>query len=176
MNQPKIVLLNGSSSSGKSTLAHALQQQLKLTHGKDYAIISIDDFLDMQSDQPIYEDDVFEISSKICDRVINLLTSNDGAIIDHVITSERILAQLLNLLSPHYLLLVQVTCPLQILKEREQLRGNRCIGSAAASTQYLYPKDGYDLTVDTFKSTAQECSSQIVKALYHAADHNATFS
>ena len=44
---------------------------------------------------------------------------------------------------------VHVTCPTEVLIEREKARGDRCSGSAEASAEYLYPRDGYDLTVDT---------------------------
>ena len=45
---------------------------------------------------------------------------------------------------------VHVTCPLNILKEREAKRQNRCIGSAKASFEYLFPKNGYDITIDAY--------------------------
>lgn len=55
---PKIILLNGPSSSGKSTLAKNLQKYM-LEKSQKYNVVSIDDFLKMNSDEPIYEDDVF---------------------------------------------------------------------------------------------------------------------
>ena len=92
-----IILLNGSSSAGKSTLAKALQ----------------------------------------------VFNANQGVIIDHVITSERIFEQLKEAVSPNRLWTVRVTCPLEIIQKREQERKDRCPGSAEASYTYLYPKDGY---------------------------------
>lgn len=40
------------------------------------------------------------------------------------------------------------------------------ISSAEASLQYLFPKDGYDLAVDTNSMTAAECAGKIYKALF----------
>ena len=82
-------------------------------------------------------------------------------IIDHVITSARIYQQLLDLLGKFRIRTVHVTCPLEVLLQREQARGNRCIGSAEASYTYLYPQDGYDLTVDNAARSAEENTALI---------------
>ena len=153
----RIILLNGPSSSGKSSLACSLKTLLEQKH-LNYPVVSIDDFMKLRTDEKIYEDDVFEISSDMCDKTIEYLNNNDGVIIDHVITSERIYKQLLDRTSSYQMLKVHVACPLEELLKRESGRGNRCIGSAEASYQYLYPKNGYDLEVDTFKHSTEECA------------------
>lgn len=61
--------------------------------------------------------------------------------------------------------LVRVACSLEELTRREKARGDRCPGSAAASAQYLFPKDTYDVTVDTGKWTVSQCTEQILAAL-----------
>jgi PHD/YefM family antitoxin component YafN of YafNO toxin-antitoxin module len=71
-------LLNGPSSSGKSTLANALQVQIAEEKKKVFAVISIDDFLRMSTSETIYEDDVFEISSNMCSKVLEVLEKTDG--------------------------------------------------------------------------------------------------
>ena len=63
------------------------------------------------------------------------------------------------------LYLINVTCPLQELIRREQQRKNRCLGSAEASFQYLCPQEPYDLTVDTFQTSIEECTLQIINVL-----------
>lgn len=42
---------------------------------------------------------------------------------------------------------------------------NRCPGSAESSYEYLFPKDGYDLTVDTHTLTMVQCSLHILDLL-----------
>lgn len=64
-----VILLNGPSSSGKSTLSIALQKALEYETGEKYGIVSIDYFLDMTINEAIYEEDVFEISPKLCKAV-----------------------------------------------------------------------------------------------------------
>ncbi len=161
----QIILLNGSSSSGKSTLAKALQTLIMDKRNERYEIVSIDEFLKMTTEDVIYEDDVFEISGALCEKVLQLLVGSQGVIIDHVITSERIFNQLTEMLSQQYLWLVHVTCPLEVLQKRELERKDRCLGSAEASYTYLFPKEGYDLTVDTHSMTASECANKIFDKL-----------
>ena len=163
--EKQIILLNGPSSSGKSTLSRALQGMLAEKYDARYAIISIDDFMKLATDETIYEDDVYEISGDMCMAALAALESFAGVIIDHVITSPRIFQQLTDLLGQHTIHLVHVSCPLDVLLEREMARKNRCIGSAESSYTYLYPRDGYHLTVDTSAMTSRECVLEIYNAL-----------
>lgn len=161
----KVILLNGASSSGKSTLAKSLQKYIKVNKKQEYIIISIDDFLSMTVNEPIYEEDVFEISPLLCQKVLSILKAGQGVIIDHVITSDRIYKQLMEMLKEYTLIKVQVTCPLNELEKREKKRKNRHIGSAKASYEYLYPQNGYDLILNTFESSSEECSKKIYELL-----------
>ncbi len=163
--EKQIILLNGPSSSGKSTLSKELQSLIAEETNEVYEIVSIDDFLAMTVDEPIYEDDVFEISLKMCEEALAALDRSCGVIIDHVITSERIFNQLKATLDRYPILTVRVTCPLEILRQREEQRKNRCLGSAEASDTYLFPKDGYHVTVDTHEMTPSECSLRIYREL-----------
>ena len=90
----QVILLNGPSSSGKSTLAKALQELIFEKRSERYGIVSIDDFLKMSIAKTIYEDDVFEKSDILCSKALEMLETGDGVIIDHVITSERIFKHL----------------------------------------------------------------------------------
>ena len=143
------ILLNGPSSSGKSTLARELQVLIREQKSENYEVVSIDDFMKTDPMEPIYEDDVYAVSGNLCERALETLGKGSGVIIDHVITSERIFRQLKDMLHAYPLRTVRVTCAPEVLRERERARGDRCIGSAEASAEYLFPKDGYDLTADT---------------------------
>lgn len=163
--EKKVILLNGPSSSGKSTLADILQKELAERNKGNYEVVSIDDFLAMNTEEVIYEDDVFDISLKLCDKANELLSKHQGLIIDHVITSERIFEQLHRSLKESDMYLIQVTCPLEELERREIERENRKLGSARASYEYLFPQSGYDLTIDTFEASLVECANQIIKGV-----------
>ena len=56
-----VILLNGPSSSGKSSLAQLLQGLILARRRERYEIISIDDFLTMNAQDSIYEEDVYGI-------------------------------------------------------------------------------------------------------------------
>ena len=90
----RIIILNGPSSSGKSTLARVLQDLILEKLGYLYEIVSIDDYLKMSAHEAIYEDDVFEISPALSEAVSRALRNGRGVIVDHVITSGRIFDQL----------------------------------------------------------------------------------
>ena len=113
----------------------------------------------------LHEDDVFEISGDMCTGALEALEKANGVIIDHVITSERIYCQLREMLGQYPIRTVHVTCPLEVLLQREFARKNRCLGSAEASYLYLYPREGYDLTVDTSVMTTAECAEKILAEL-----------
>ena len=165
------ILLNGPSSSGKSTLAKALQALIREKRSERYEVVSIDDFMTCSPMETIYEDDVFAVSGDMCERALEILGTGTGVIIDHVITSERIFAQLKETLHACPLRLVHITCPPEVLRERELARGDRCPGSAESSAAYLFPKSGYDLTVDTGKTPVPEIASTVFDLLFGAADH-----
>lgn len=169
MSKP-VILLNGPSGSGKSTLAEALRERIERERGERFAIVSIDDFMRISTNEPIYEDDVFEISGEMCACIPEKLRSFDGVIVDHVITSDRIFRQFTETVRPYALFKVHITCPLEELKRRETARGDRHPGTAEASFKYLYPKDGYDLTVDTAEQTTAECTDVIITHAFRTAD------
>ena len=105
----------------------------------------------------------------LCEKALEVLGSGSGVIIDHVITSERIFRQLIETLSAYPLRKVNITCPPDVLRERELARGDRCPGSAEASAEFLYPKDGYELTVDTSRGTQAENALLIFETLFEKA-------
>lgn len=164
--EQQLILLNGPSSSGKSTLAKALRELISDEGRGSYEVISIDDFMKMSPTEKIYEEDVFEISNDMCKGALELLAAGSGVILDHVITSKRIFDQLAEKLASYPIRSVQITCPPDILQRRELARGDRCIGSAEASAEYLFPKEGYDLVVDTGTRSPAENARLIFDGLF----------
>ncbi|MCR5499564.1 MAG: methyltransferase domain-containing protein [Acetatifactor sp.] len=159
-----MILLNGPSSAGKSTLSGELQRRLAGT-GVEAEIISIDDYMITDPKETIYEDDIYEIMPAMCEEMKNALGKGRSVIVDHAITSERIFEAFMDAAKGYEVLTVKVTCDLEILLRREQERGDRCPGSAEASLQYLWPKEGYDLCVDSGKCSAVENAEIIMDAI-----------
>ncbi|MBO4847931.1 MAG: GNAT family N-acetyltransferase [Clostridia bacterium] len=161
----RVILLNGPSSSGKSTLAAALAERIRAKTGESFGVVSIDDFMKIAKDEVIYEDDVWEIAGDMIGAALRLLEGGSGVIIDHVITSPRIYGGLVSALERYGLLTVHVTCDPEVLKSREAARGDRRSGTADSSLEYLYPKDGYGMEIDTGVSSPAECAEAIFRRL-----------
>ena len=162
--KPDVLLLNGPSSAGKSSIAKAMKQLL-LDSGTDVVILSLDDYLQMSANEPIWEDDVFAIMPHMCEGIAEALRDGKTVIIDHVITSFRIWQALCNAVSGFQMKTVLVSCDVETLRRREAERGDRCAGSAEASLQYLYPKTGYDLCVDNSEASPAALAEMIVNSL-----------
>lgn len=163
--KPKMIVLNGTSSSGKSTLSLALKNYLESKSGKIFSVVSIDDYLSISVNETIYEDDVFEASSAMCKNLRDSANLQINIIVDHVITSKRIFLQLIYSVKKYDIYLIHVTSPIHELRRRELLRGDRPVGAAESSLKYLFPSETYDLTIDTFQFSAKECLQQIETAL-----------
>ncbi len=162
--KPDVILLNGPSSAGKSSIAKALRQ--KLRDGGGAAVISLDDHLQMSANEPIWEDDVFAVMPRMCADIQTALREGKTVIIDHVITSARIYGALSHAVAGFQMKTVRVRCDAETLRRREAERGDRCAGSAEASLRYLYPKTGYDLCVDSGEASPAALAEEIVKKIW----------
>lgn len=160
----RLILLNGPSSAGKSTIAGELQRKMRLC-GTDPVLLSIDDYMKIATDEEIWEDDVFEIMPEMCRDITAALRQGKWVIVDHVITSARIFSALLEAAAGFSLIKVLVTCSIGTLRKREKERGNRFAGSAETSLKYLYPKDGYDLRIDSEKTGPAVSADRILDAV-----------
>jgi chloramphenicol 3-O phosphotransferase len=170
MSKGKIICLNGVSSSGKSTLAKSLQENLK----EPYFLMSEDTFVFILPDKfNAFKNDTEENEKVLEEALFNYyhtvkLYSDRGSniIIDTVLDDEEWVDYLLEVLQDNPVLFVHVTCPKEELIKRELVRGDREIGLAAEQLKYLSPKEEiYDITVDTHVNTANECASRIIAIL-----------
>ena len=162
--KPDVILLNGPSSAGKSSIAKALRQ--KLPDSGRAVILSLDDYLQMSAKEPIWEDDVFAVMPRLCEEISSALRDGNTVIIDLVITSARIYRALTDAARGFQMKTVLVRCDVETLRRRETDRGDRCAGSAEASLQYLYPKSGYDLCVDSGEAGPAALAEEIVKEIW----------
>ena len=168
MTDNRMILLNGPSSAGKSTIAEELRKKL-LLRGTEPVIISIDDYMKVSTDEEIWEDDVFEIVPDMCRDIRAALERGEWVIVDHVITSARIYEAHLAAAAGFSTVTVLVTCSLETLRKREKERGNRFEGSAEASLRYLYPREGYDLRIDNDDADPAASAEKILQRTDAAA-------
>jgi chloramphenicol 3-O phosphotransferase len=157
----KIILINGASSSGKSTLSRALQAQLE----EPFWHFSIDHLIASKTlpDARIKNGDFTWASMRpqFFDGFHRCLPALAGAgnnlIVEHIIETKAWMDRLVQILKPF----VGVHCPLPELERRELERGNRRIGEARADFEVTHTFGVYDLEIDSTQSLEQNIKTVI---------------
>lgn len=158
------ILLNGTSSSGKTSIARAIQKIAPIP----FLHASVDAFTDM-FDWDVIGGELWEECDRAGVSIFHralpaLLSSRFPVVIDHVLQEAQWHQECRDALRGHRVLSVGVHCPLEILRERERTRGDRGIGLA----EYQYPRvhhyGPYDLELDTSRSSPEECARRILEA------------
>ncbi|MEJ8302720.1 chloramphenicol phosphotransferase CPT family protein [Saccharibacillus sacchari] len=176
MQKGIIVFLNGTSSSGKSSIAKKLLKQtaMKFQH------VSVDDFFQGFNDfvdhkfpnlEPANEVDQNTVAQIIFDPIISMcystikLFSEMGVnvIMDTVVDNEKWFKTCQELFSGHPTLFVGVICSKEELARREQARGDRAIGLANAQFDGVYTFEKYDVEVNTEELSPEACAEKILK-------------
>jgi chloramphenicol 3-O phosphotransferase len=167
MHTGKIIFLNGTSSSGKTTIGKCLQEILT----EPYLLLSVDDLLNCLPErefEPTTQDEA-EKSMEMIYRVISAYHRAVGAlaraginlIVDHVLQEEAWLGECLSEWSGLDVCFVGVKCPLDELERRETGRGDRNPGTAAFQFDRVHAHKTYDIEVDTSVLTADTCAERI---------------
>lgn len=104
---------------------------------------------------------MFDLLPKIVKLLVN---ANENVIIDDVLFSKKSLDKYLSALKPHKICLVGVYCNLKIMRQREILRGNRCLGLSENQSKFIHKdiEKTYDLTVDTTHTPPFELAKKIL--------------
>ncbi len=180
MTQGKIILLNGASSSGKSSIVKTLQQILN----EAYLEAGIDKFLFMLPNNYLMKAHLWhqvigyekrengELLPKVGDhghqlmrgmhRAIKALAeTGNNVVADHVMLDRLWLDDCLEVFEGFDVLFVGVICPLEVLEAREKDRGDRTLGQARGQAGIIHQNCIYDLQVNTSKLSAAECAEQI---------------
>ena len=145
----KIIILNGPSSSGKTTLALALQKQFELP----FIRFSFDLFLDHkafpmeQIKNGTFSWDLMRPSvfRGIHQCLPALATAGNNIIFDHIIETKTWLYDLVSLISGLDVFFVGLHCSLPELERREIQRGDRRQGEARLDYQTVHSITSYDL-------------------------------
>jgi len=165
----RVILLNGASSAGKSTLARNLQLLLK----EAAMIFSMDDYLAMsRGKHETALDAVRESGLPFIESFHATIAeaARKGAlvIVDHVIgESRRWIQDLLNRLDGIPRILVRVECRQDVLLERERRRTDRTPAPAHAQRQHagIYRHFPHDFSIDTSADTPRKCAMRLISLL-----------
>ena len=175
----RIILLNGASSAGKSSLARALQRQL----AEPFWHWSIDHLMAARV-LPHERIDSGEFAwaamrAAFFDgfhRSIPALTAaGNDLIVEHIVETCEWMQCLLALLAPFDVFFVGVRCPLHELERRERERGDRRPGSAREDDATTHAFGAYDFEVDTTSAPADALASEVLRA-WNARRHPGAFA
>lgn len=154
-----IIFLNGVSSSGKTSLAKKLQSLLPTP----YFHLSCDAFCGMMPDNHQTIENFVKAMIGMSRTIKAFSDAGISVIVDHVLLKlYGTLEECVLLLHDYPVLFVHVTCPIEELRRREKERGDREIGQAESQLMELNPRDTYDITVDTFSSSLEDCAKRII--------------
>lgn len=163
----RIILLNGASSSGKSSIGRALLPLL----ADPWFFIPVDAIGEMRStvhtrllgDAEI--DDMLRRTRLGYHRAVAALASaGNHVIMDYPLSERWRLTELLTTLAGYDVTLVEVRCSADELDRRERERGDRPVGLARSQTT-VYAHGDCDIAVDTTSTGPDECARLIVQRL-----------
>lgn len=163
--QGLVIFLNGTSSSGKSSIAAELLPLLD----EPYFHLPVDAFHAMRSRNPIPPDELATVLHRTWRgfhrAVAGMAAAGNNVVVDHIFSAEWRLRDCLSVLVPQDVVLVGVRCPAEELERRERERGDRPVGLAAAQLEQVHAHGIYDIECDTAELTARECAVRIKEFL-----------
>jgi chloramphenicol 3-O phosphotransferase len=182
ISRPKIILLNGVGSVGKSSTAKALQRVTT----RPFLHVAMDAFLDMLPERahnhtdglafiPVRDADpplVMVRAGPIVERALSgmrraiaaMAARGNDLIVDDVMLSDAAEAEYRALLAPFDFRMVGLFAPLAVIEARKKARGDRHLGLARGQIDIVHRNRNYDLTIDTAAATPAEIAARIKRA------------
>jgi chloramphenicol 3-O phosphotransferase len=160
--QPDAIVLHGPTSSGKSSLAKALQANAAVPAFH----ISLDAFVTMANRGDMRSEQEREFAYHIhCENLRSTLArvvdTDFEIILDLVLRDSAAFDSCLRALSPRPTCVVRVWAPISVLEAREQTREDRAVGMAREQLEHPAYKRTYDLEVDTSACTPAQGAAAI---------------
>ncbi|MET9228174.1 AAA family ATPase [Lentzea sp. NPDC003310] len=166
-----IIFLNGTSSSGKSSIAEALLEELDTP----FFHLSIDAFSAMCAGEkamalPEPELAAFlrRMRAGFHRAVAGMARAGNDLVVDHLFSEPWRLQDCLEVLEGLDVVLVGVHCPPDELERRERARGDRIPGQGVAQLESVHRHGVYDFEVDTSTRSPRECAQAIREFLDRA--------
>ena len=157
-----IIVLNGTSSSGKTTLARELQAKCH----EVYLLCSLDAFWNMTPyGIPAGSKNFPNMKQALSKSVRALAETGHNVIVDIVFCGHKTYFELTKELKGLNFSLVKVECSLEELRKREVARGDRTLGLAESQYDSVHEGILYDLNINTQTSSLEECAQKIIDSL-----------
>jgi chloramphenicol 3-O phosphotransferase len=165
------LILNGTSSAGKTSLVRALQKRL----AAPYLEAGVDKFLFMLPgrylDRPLW-DEVLGLATQagpqghrlvagMHQAIAALARAGNNVLADHVLVEPAWAEECAELMADLPAYLIAVRCPLEVLEARERARKNRTLGQARAQFELVHRYARYDFEVDTSTADPEACAERI---------------
>jgi chloramphenicol 3-O phosphotransferase len=159
----KIILINGASSSGKTTLARSLQAALdepfwhySFDTLREWGVLPLERISAGDFDWAGMRPSVFDGFHR---SLPVFAKAGNNIIVDHIIETREWMGDLVQLLAALDAFFVGVHCPLEELERREHARGDRRTGEARDDFKRVHEHCLYDFeingTLDTDQSALQ---------------------
>ncbi|MFB7646245.1 chloramphenicol phosphotransferase CPT family protein [Streptomyces sp. NPDC056084] len=162
----RIIFLNGTSSSGKSSIAREL---VDILDDGVFFHLAVDSFNAMRTKRNLAQEDLDVALRRTrlgFHRAIAAMAEvGNDVVVDHVLSEPWRLIDCLRVLPPDNVLFVGVRCPLDELARREQARGDRPPGLAALQYDLVHQHGDYDIECDTSAASPRDCAELIKEFL-----------
>ncbi|WP_280715630.1 AAA family ATPase [Kitasatospora sp. MAP5-34] len=156
-----MIFLNGTSSSGKSSLAAELLRTLD----SNYFHLSVDAFNAMGARRA----DLFRTPDELATAltrmrqgfhraIAGMAAGGNNVVVDHVFSERWRLLDCLDVLAGYDVVLVGVRCSLDELRRRELARGDRSPGTAEYQYDRVHSHGVYDVECDTGTTSTEDCA------------------
>ncbi|MEW2626325.1 AAA family ATPase [Streptomyces sp. NPDC048106] len=156
-----IIFLNGTSSSGKSSIAKELLRVLD----EPSFHMPVDAFHAMRTRREISPEELPAVLRRTWmgfhRAVAGMAAAGNNVVVDHVLSEDWRLLDCLELFTAPDVVLVGVRCSLEELQRREQARGDRPAGLAARQFERVHAHGLYDIECDTTESSPLDCARRI---------------
>jgi chloramphenicol 3-O phosphotransferase len=189
MNPGKVIFLNGTSSAGKTSLAHALQATLD----EPYLHVALDQFRDGLPDKfrglnsppgtmgfeglnvvPVTDKEKPYTAIQFGEAGRTMLRgmrramaamarSGNNIIIDDILFEPDFLQDYMEAFEGLDVTFVGVRCPLNVINAREKSRPGRFPGTAYGHFHSCHAHGQYDIEVDSSEGTPLQCAAQVVE-------------
>lgn len=184
---PRLLLLNGTSSAGKTSLLHALQASFS----EPFLEVGLDKFIWMLPKRylnPPYWQEIFTYeyipkrggseaavinrihAGALGERLITgmhqaataLLAAGHYVLLDHVLLEPAWAQECARLFKDQRAYFIGVRCPLEVVEKRERQRADRTLGQARAQYPFVHAHGTYDFEVDTSQLTPEQAADAIL--------------
>ncbi|MGC4047736.1 MAG: hypothetical protein QM758_28415 [Armatimonas sp.] len=167
MSTAKIILINGASSAGKSTLCRTLQVHLpepfwhfSIDHIRDAGILPSTRIRSGEFPWKDLRPAFFEGFYRC---LTALASAGNNLLVEHIYETPEQVARLHEAIAPFDVFTVGIHCPPEELERRELARGDRPIGDAIRDYVICHTFGGYDVEVDS-THPAEDNAALITKA------------